>query len=231
MLKNHNITIITALPDAVKLPNVHYIYLDAYFTEFEGSPSENFTTLGRINPWKRLLVYADRVITGCHGMVKSYGFHQLMIYPEDFKFDLILYDYLYQPCLLPFYSRFKYPPLIAITANGLFTVKRYYGLFTPFERHPFYNGFEPTFWGRIHNFLLYNYDYLLKVLYIHPRIEKIVGPFIKDGKSLSEMENMANLVMINSHQTIETAEPILPNVIQVGGLHIRESRQMSRVSV
>lgn len=58
-----------------------------------------------------------------------------------------------------------------------------------------------------------------------------MGPFIKDGKSLSEMENMANLVMINSHQTIETAEPILPNVIQVGGLHIRESRQMSRVSV
>lgn len=52
-------------------------------------------------------------------------FHQykavtdLFNYPDDFRFDLILYDLTFGPCLLGFVQRFKFPPLVAVSAYNM----------------------------------------------------------------------------------------------------------------
>lgn len=48
--------------------------------------------------------------------MNSHGIQQLMDYPNDFKFDAVLYDYTCGPCLLPFLEKFNNPPLISVTA-------------------------------------------------------------------------------------------------------------------
>lgn len=50
--------------------------------------------------------------------METEGFRTLVNYPNDFRFDLVLYDFAIGPCFLPFLHKFNYPPLVAITAYG-----------------------------------------------------------------------------------------------------------------
>ncbi len=52
----------------------------------------------------------------CKVALESEGFQQLKNYPDDFKVDLIIYDYTWGPCLLGYLPKFKYPPLIGVSA-------------------------------------------------------------------------------------------------------------------
>lgn len=61
----------------------------------------------------------------CEGIAKSVkGVEAIKSYPSDFKFDLVLHDYTCGPCLLGFLPKFKYPPVIGISAfnNPPYTV-------------------------------------------------------------------------------------------------------------
>lgn len=40
----------------------------------------------------------------------------MLNYPDNFKFDLVIYDYTMGPCILGFLHRFNYPPLVSVTA-------------------------------------------------------------------------------------------------------------------
>lgn len=52
------------------------------------------------------------------GISETKGFQTLLDYPDDFHFDLIVYDFTPGACLLGFMHKFKYPPLVSITAYG-----------------------------------------------------------------------------------------------------------------
>lgn len=61
----------------------------------------------------------------CEGIAKSVkGMDAIRNYPTDFKFDLVLHDYTCGPCLLGLLPKFKYPPVIGISAfnNPPYTV-------------------------------------------------------------------------------------------------------------
>lgn len=47
--------------------------------------------------------------------VKTNGFKTLQNYPDDFKFDLVIYDYTVGPCHLPFVHKFNNPPILGVT--------------------------------------------------------------------------------------------------------------------
>lgn len=55
-------------------------------------------------------------------IVESNGFRQLLNYPNDFQFDLIIYDFTPGACLLGFMHKFKNPPLVSVTAYGYPTI-------------------------------------------------------------------------------------------------------------
>lgn len=48
------------------------------------------------------------------GVLKSKGLEEILSYPDDMKFDLILVDLVCTSCLLPLVHKFKYPPVIAL---------------------------------------------------------------------------------------------------------------------
>jgi glucuronosyltransferase len=60
----------------------------------------------------------------CDATGKSKGLTVINNYPSDFKFDLIIYDYSFSPCLLGLVHKFNYPPLIGVSAfnNPSYTV-------------------------------------------------------------------------------------------------------------
>lgn len=91
--------------------------------------------------------------------VQTNAFRTLLSYPDNFKFDLVLYDLTVGSCFLPFVHKFNYPPLIAVTAfghpsftNDLIGGHHYYA-YVPHMTLPFDS--EMTFFQRFYNFIIY----------------------------------------------------------------------------
>lgn len=49
-------------------------------------------------------------------ILKTNGFQTLLNYPDDFRFDLVVNDFTAGACLLGFLHKFKYPPLLSVSA-------------------------------------------------------------------------------------------------------------------
>lgn len=97
-------------------------------------------------------------------MVETEGFKTLLNYPDNFKFDTILYDYTCGPCLLPFLHKFGYPPLIGVTAfNNPPSTTDLVGGHLFYAYNPFYSLYldsDMSFLERAYNGFIYTLDYL-----------------------------------------------------------------------
>lgn len=98
-------------------------------------------------------------------MTQMAGFQQLIKYPNDFVFDLTIYDYTMGPCFLGFSHKFNYPPIVSITAlnNPTFTSEiigghQYYS-YVPHLSY-FADEMHLSFSKRIYNFMYYTIENL-----------------------------------------------------------------------
>jgi hypothetical protein len=81
--------------------------------------------MSKESPIQSLFSFYDFGAFMCEGIAKSVkGMKAIQNYPSDFKFDLVLHDYTCGPCLLGLLPKFKYPPVIGISAfnNPPYTV-------------------------------------------------------------------------------------------------------------
>lgn len=101
--RGHNLTILSVdMPRAnEKVPkNVSFIHLERAYEALEGETDLNsFINIGAYDTVPATYQYG----------VKQAEF-------DDFKFDLIINDYSLGPHLLGFVHKFRYPPVIGITA-------------------------------------------------------------------------------------------------------------------
>lgn len=160
----HNITALS--PDIDKSPpaDVHYILIDKMYEKFH----EDFVTgilkaSKEKNPFVEAKMFFDMRAKFCSDALNSSATTQLLSYPDDFKFDLVLYDYTCGPCFLPFLHKFRHPPIIGLTAfsNPSFSPAVFGG-------HQYYS-YVPnnllrvdenmTFWDRLMNFALHTEDF------------------------------------------------------------------------
>lgn len=136
--KGHNLTIFSPDIDKEKTPNLHYIWAErAYSTIYnESEDSLNIMELAHQNPFVAVTsLWGGFGELACRGILNSNGFKQLMNYPDNFKFDLVLFDMTTGPCVLGFLHKFKYPPVLAVTA---FSVPTYIYQYVGGHRQPAY---------------------------------------------------------------------------------------------
>uniref|UniRef100_T1GWK7 Glucuronosyltransferase n=1 Tax=Megaselia scalaris TaxID=36166 RepID=T1GWK7_MEGSC len=162
--KGHNVTLLTVdLPKhSSENRNITYIHLEKAYEILLKAEIKNdiigvkgLKAIGPIYQWS---------INSIEGMIESNGWKTLMMYPEDFKFDLIIFDYTIGNGLLGFVHKFKYPPLIGTSPflNNPAVID--------LIGNPVYPGFVPhwstsynvdmNFVERIHNFIIYIWDTL-----------------------------------------------------------------------
>lgn len=67
--------------------------------------------------------------------------------------------------------------------------------------------------------LLTELDYIMK---------KYFGP---DLPPISQLEKRTKLALINANSVIDNLEPLLPNVIPVGGIHIQKAKPLPKVKL
>ena len=79
----------------------------------KGALFKEFMNMGRLSNMIMMSGFGYEV---CTELTKNKGLSVIMNYPDDFKFDLMIYDYTMLPCMLGLLHKFNYPPLVGITA-------------------------------------------------------------------------------------------------------------------
>lgn len=160
----------------------------------------------------------------------------LLNYPDDYKVDLIIYDFTCGPCLLLFLTKFKYPPMISLTAfnNPPYSTDIIGGHKFPSYVPHFALHYDPNmnFLQRSNNHFIYLFESCYRYLIFNPRIDKMVREVYGGAINfpyLPELEKMSRLMMVNTHPAIDSLESLPPNVVAVGGLQIPEPKQLPEV--
>lgn len=163
--KGHNVTFVSA--DTVKksTPNVHYIHLEKTYEAFFGDgDSSNVLDFANETAVESIMGLPEVFAVVCGGIIASKGLDAIINYPDNFKFDAVIYDFTFGPCLLPLVAKFNNPPLISISA---FANPPYTSDIVGGQKYPAYiphyavnYSTEMTFVQRFFNTYLYLIDWL-----------------------------------------------------------------------
>lgn len=83
-----------------------------------------------------------------------------------------------------------------------------------------------NFWQRMYNSLSFWFEDIVVPLIAIPSEQKLyeeLFPNAKNMPTIEEMRRNVSLVLLNTHVTFGTPRPYAPNMIEVGGLHIKQT--------
>lgn len=163
--RSHNVTFLSADMSKKETPNVHYLHLDKVYEFFlGGEESMNVIEFADQTPVESILELPEVIGVMCDGILASQGLDAILAYPNDFKFDAVIYDFTFGPCMLPLLTKFNYPPLISITAfaNPPYTTDLIGGQKYPAYIPHYAVTYPPqmNFFQRLFNLYLYFVDWM-----------------------------------------------------------------------
>uniref|UniRef100_A0A182Q970 UDP-glycosyltransferases domain-containing protein n=1 Tax=Anopheles farauti TaxID=69004 RepID=A0A182Q970_9DIPT len=225
--RGHNLTVVSQDGDSSRT-NLTYIRLEQVYPTLYEEDGLDLLEVSKETPFQSLFTFKYYYLGMCRGALKSDGLNVILSYPDSFKFDLVLYDFGCGPCLLPLLHKFNYPPLVSLTAfgNPPYSVDIVGGhkpyAYTPHFALPF--GLDMTFAERLYNTYLCLWDASLRAFDIMPKLDAMVRERFRfeNMPYLQDIERRTVLMLVNTNPTYDALEPLPPNVIPIGGAHIKD---------
>lgn len=215
---DYNVTTLTYATVKDSPENLHAITMaDPYFgTEID------FLAMSTMTPWDKFRFTTEYSAETDKVFMESEYLKLLMDYPKEFKFDLIIFDYLGPMAVLVLADR--YPSAKVIATCALPTIE-----FSDRLTHaPYYPAFIPnalmdevgeSFLERLESFLLYMYNHYHWWKY-YPELDQMINRHYKVHRKIQEIQSTIALILPNWHPLMGDVTPTLPSVIPVGGLQI-----------
>nr|XP_032517763.1 UDP-glucuronosyltransferase 2B20-like isoform X2 [Danaus plexippus plexippus] len=228
--RGHNVTVITSIRDNNPPPNYHQILVNdtkiwdllgierpVVFSMVDLSTEELYNKI----VWPGLIAFTELTF-------KSREFMTFL--KKDNAFDLVISEQFYHEALYALAYKYN-APLALVTTFGN-CMRHNYITRNPLQMATVTSELlvveDPTsFWGRLRNLLFNVYDYTFWRYWYLEEQEKLVRKYLPEltGKvpSLYEMQKETALMLINSHFSYDTPAAILPNIVEIGGLHFTKS--------
>lgn len=86
-----------------------------------------------------------------------------------------------------------------------------------------------TFLERLENFVVSVFVTIYKHFYYFPEQEKIVKEFYPNAPDLNSIIFNTSLILLMAHETTQQAVPLVPNMINVGGLHMKPPKPLGNM--
>ncbi|XP_055607871.1 UDP-glucosyltransferase 2-like [Uranotaenia lowii] len=231
--KGHNVTALSVDVEKNPPPNVHFIHVEGVYEMLheDGHETTDYFEMSKYSTIEMLNMFNDYSLAGCEVSLKSKGLKQLLDYPDDFKFDVVIDDFLQGPCMSAVARhKFKRPPFIAATGfHGLSITTSLTGAYvypgmTP--NHEFDAPEEMSYVQRFKNFFISHYEELARSHHLIPATDKIVREQFPELPYVGEFEKDTQIVLLNSNPVIQYSEPSMPNLISVGGMQIKSPKEL-----
>ncbi|XP_055910881.1 UDP-glucosyltransferase 2-like [Eupeodes corollae] len=233
--RGHSLTVVSVDENKSPKPNVTHLHMektyDTIFQNLENTidgvkqetlpkPSGIFSNIQ--------FLYLLKMYE-CKGILESRGFQDVLKLNE--KFDLILYDTETGPCMLRLIERYPNVPVVGVTAFKMDprVVEMVGGHSYPgYISHILKKHEMPkNFWKRLDNVVTYAYAYLYRKFVSDRYIEDLTSLHIPGPKApLDNLYERIKISLVNTHPSMDYAQSLPPNIIEVGGLHIKQPKPL-----
>ncbi|XP_034941506.1 uncharacterized protein [Chelonus insularis] len=226
--KGHQVDVITHFPLKESIPNYKVLVKlkhqedNPILNEWDYKFATEFDTKGRI----------DFVLTG-NKLCEYLGLPEIQELiknpPNDPPYDLVMTEGLAANCFIGLAHALKVPAILVCSSRDLSWIDWVLGqpANTAFFADVFLDYHHPmTFFQRVHNtfqthlntFLVRSNTYSIQ----NALIKKYIDPNIPP---LYELERKIVLALVNSYHSLEGVRPVVPNLIEVSGLHVSEHHE------
>ncbi|VEN49048.1 unnamed protein product [Callosobruchus maculatus] len=229
--KGHRVTVIGHFPLSRPMPNYEDVSLKNESVHFVEA-----LNVGYIDPSSRLVRYFMPTFlnymgtTSCEAGMESKEFQQFMQQHNRHRFDLMIMEMFSTDCFLGLADIFNVPVvgLSSCTlmpwnsdrfANPIDTGYIPNNLLALSDRMSFLERVENTVVTTLHRFY-YNY---VRSSNDRSIAEKYLG---EKGSNLDNAIKRSSLMLVNTHFSLNLPRPFVPNVVEVGGVHIGESKPL-----
>ncbi|XP_069682310.1 UDP-glycosyltransferase UGT5-like isoform X3 [Periplaneta americana] len=221
--KGHQVTMVSHFPQTNPIPNYTDISLVGTMPEFISRHLLENVAVKYV--YKTLNRQSKTGLITCKNILKSHVMNKLLSSNETY--DLIITELFNTDCFLAYVHKF-HAPFIALSTSTLIPwaharfgnpdIPSYMGNFFLFHAS------DMTFFERIINVL---YKEFLKWVYYY-KYDKPANQIVKEyyGKSIPSLEEIAkktSLLLVNSHFSLNQPRPLVPAIVEVGGLHLKPS--------
>lgn len=158
-------------------------------------------------------------MTGLHILARN------AISRKEFK-NFSITEAAWGECFLGFIPKFGYPPVVALSAYGIVPTT---GMVMGTSFNPSYmpnmllsHSSDNTILQRLKNFVVHNFNVYMYFNKGLPMQEEIARKYIKqDLPSFAEIQSNFSIFLANAVFGFDEAIPLSPNIIPVGGMHIK----------
>lgn len=233
--KQHKVTIITnfALHGIEK--NYQEILLggEKYASEIQSLSNLTEITHGRLTHYARAHTFASFTEKLCSLLFKQQDI--LNLKRSNTKFDLVMVQISHSECVYQIAKLFKCPVIavhstlvmpwstdrFALTNNPAYIPNP----FVPFsDKMDFLERLDNTL-ITLYHFMYYNYGMLAKDGKV---IREHYGE--TEALKLNDYKYDTCIYLVNTHYTLNLPRPLVPNVVEVGGVHIGKEEHLPQVS-
>lgn len=231
--QGHNVTSLSCDVETTTPRNLTYLHLDqvyaTLFADYSANGPVDVFEYASIGSWTKLLISRFWAMNKFRGTLKSQGFQRLLDYPDDFPFELIIFDTIASPAMMVFIDKFANVPVISVTPFPLIYPKNhisgapYSPSFIPNQN---LDKLENTFMGRLNNFLLTWTEHYYTQVYLGNLMKSELAERVTMKRTVDELYRKTKLVMPNYHPAVNLVQPTMPMVVPVGGLQIQEPKAL-----
>ncbi|XP_022129616.2 UDP-glycosyltransferase UGT5 isoform X1 [Pieris rapae] len=228
--RGHNVTVITAHLETDHPPTYHQIKVDA-------TKVWNLLDTGRPNVFSMVDLSAEEfhqkylwpgTLLVTERALKSPAVQELLA--SDMKFDLVINEQFMQEAFNVLAYKYN-APLALVTTYGN-CMKHNFLSRNPLQwetvTFELLDVDEPTsFFGRLRNMFFSIYEFVWWRFWFLHKQEELVAKYIpgltKPVPSLYDIQRNTSLMLLNGHFSVDTSAAYLPNIVEVGGMHLTKS--------
>ena len=189
--------------------------------------SGNYLNLNNLHFWKLAISSYDTSNIWTKSAIRSENFQNFLL--EDRQFDVVIVEVFVGDAMFALGQYYNAPVIAVSTTVPSKWTSDLLGL-SHFSSHlpNILCGFSDkmNFWQRMYNSLSYWFEDIATELYYRPKQQKLLEKYWPNKANVPRLDQILrniSLVFVNSHVTYATPQPLAPNLIEIGGIHVNQS--------
>lgn len=233
--RGHNLTAVTHFALEDPPPNYRLIDLAGSYRIYEALMTfdrQKGSMLGSYFHLKDVYEYIRLGLRVCEVFLEWPAVESLYVSNE--RYDAVVTELFNSDCSLGFVNKFR-APHVALASHLMMPWggERMGSVDNP-SFVPMYfsqRGSRMTFWERVEN-TAFLYYHKMAYFFASTRVEErmLRRRFGDEFPDLEDVARNTSLVLLNAHHSLSGVVPRSPNVVQVGGMHIKRPKSLSKVS-
>lgn len=227
--RKHEVTVVNYFP-VKKMPNLRQISIQDENNEYcninmhdnlKSIPASVLVDFYRA--YDMAIAFKAMAADNCERLMTHADIRQIMTSGE--KFDLVIVEQFVTDCGLAVAFKLN-APVVGMTAHMMmpWTYSRFGATNNPVfvPNHMFATGSRPTLWKKIQSAVI---NLGMNVYYRHiiqGSNQKLVNKFFPEVPDLESLGRNISLVMLNQYFPLTGPRLQGPNIIEVGGMHVKE---------